>query len=326
MNFLVSAWYKKSPWLKLLTPVSWLYQGVSNSKRCIYQRKLIKTKSFPIPIVVVGNITVGGTGKTPLIIELARILKENGYTPGIVSRGYGGKLGDVPHLVSIASDPNLCGDEPVLLARRSQCPVVICKKRVQAIEKLLELAPNCDVILSDDGMQHYAMRRDIEIAMVDGVRRFGNNLCLPAGPLREPVARLKSVDFIVNQGGTYPHEFAMQLVNQKIYNLYDTKAVFTQEAAVHAVAGIGNPQRFFQHLRNLGFNIIEHVFPDHHRFQPHDIDFGKNSTVLMTEKDAVKCVKFADARHWCVAVTATCDAEFIKLFLERLAEVSRFKH
>lgn len=319
-NALVSAWYKKHPLLYLLVPAALVYQGAAGLKRLAYRYDLKKPRQFPVPIIVVGNITVGGTGKTPLIIELARQFSRQGYRVGIVSRGYASQKNAQPRLVKPADNPYEFGDEPVLLARRTSCPVVICANRVAAVDFLLA-QQKCDLILSDDGMQHYALGRDIEIAVIDGARRFGNRLCLPAGPLREGIGRLKSVDFIVTQGEQVSSgEFSMQLQMGELYNLQQADRVFIKPAQVHAVAGIGNPQRFFSQLSSMGFTVIEHSFPDHYHFKPKDIDFGQDGIVIMTEKDAVKCEKFADERHWCLPVKAELDADFFDLLVKRLKD------
>ncbi|HVV68409.1 MAG TPA: tetraacyldisaccharide 4'-kinase [Gammaproteobacteria bacterium] len=320
MNTWVKAWYDRHPWLYALTPFAAIYCSAAQIKRYSYRIGLKKTTQFAVPVIVIGNVTVGGTGKTPLVIALAKILLEHGYKPGIVSRGYGGQAATTPQWVTGNSNPLETGDEPLLIARHTLCPLVIAKQRVSAITTLLNHYP-CDVILSDDGLQHYAMGRSIEIAVIDGVRRFGNGLCLPAGPLREPLSRLKQVDFKVTQGNPELGEWAMQLLPGTIYNLANPEQKLHPHEhlpPVHAVAGIGNPQRFFTQLEQLGFTVIAHPFPDHYHFQPGDIDFGKNAITIMTEKDAVKCEKFADERHWCLPVTAQCDAGFINLLLEKL--------
>ncbi len=320
MNAWVKAWYNKHPLLYGLSPLSALYCSIAQLKRWSYQAGLRKSSYFPVPVIVVGNITVGGTGKTPLVIKLAVLLAANGFKPGIVSRGYGGIPSTSPRLVTAYSDPVEVGDEALLMARRSGCPLVTAAKRVLAIKTLLENYP-CDVILSDDGLQHYAMGRDIEIAVVDGARRFGNALCLPAGPLREPLSRMKQVDFVVTQGDPQPGEWPMQLLPGVIYNLKNpqqTLAPSSIAVPVHAVAGIGNPQRFFTQLEQLGFTVIPHAFPDHYLFKPQDIDFDKHSMIIMTEKDAVKCEKFADERHWCLPVSASCDLAFFDLLLKNI--------
>lgn len=318
---LTEAWYKKHPLLYLLTPFSALYRLGINCKKLCYRVGLKKTTYFSIPVIVVGNITAGGTGKTPLIIALAHFFKMQGFKPGIVSRGYGGQSNNTPTSVQPTSDPQWVGDEPLLIARATGCPVVIARKRVDAVKLLLKENP-CDLILSDDGLQHYALGRTIEIAVVDGIRRFGNGLCLPAGPLREPISRLKSVDFIVTQGTGIDNEWSMQLIPREIYNLQDrtqTLQPAITNKPIHAIAGIGNPQRFFDQLRTLGFQVIEHPFPDHHAFKPKDIEFGDNTLVIMTEKDAVKCEKFLDKQYWCLPVTAQCEPKFFVNLLKKIS-------
>jgi tetraacyldisaccharide 4'-kinase len=277
---------------------------------------------MPVPVIVVGNLTVGGTGKTPLVLWLVEFLRSHGYRPGIVSRGYGSRA-SAPQAVANASDPMLVGDEPVLLAQRAQCPVWVGTRRADTARALLTARPDCDVIISDDGLQHYALRRDVELVVVDGDRGFGNRMLLPAGPLRESLSRLKSVDAVVINGGkTRPGEFSMRLAGDVFRNLGDGKA--TAQAAdflgkrVHAVAGIGNPGRFFAHLRQLGLDVVEHAFPDHHAFQPQELQFADADAILMTEKDAVKCTAFAPDNCWALAVNAEVDAVLGHRLLEKL--------
>lgn len=320
MSRWVKAWYSKNPLLYLLAPLAAVYCSIAQLKRLSYRAGLRKTKHFQPPLIVVGNITVGGTGKTPLVIALANFLATQGYRPGIVSRGYGGASAHTPQIITAKSDPLLVGDEAVLMARRAHCPVVVAHKRVAAVGMLLRHYP-CDVILSDDGLQHYALGRTLEIAVIDGERRFGNQLCLPAGPLREPLSRLKQVDFLVTQGDApLANEWGIRLSPQAIYKLTNAEEkLYTPPVQpVHAVAGIGNPQRFFIQLQQLGFTIIPHAFPDHHQFTAEDLDFGDNAMVIMTEKDAVKCEKFAQQHHWCLPVAGECDPQFLALLLSRL--------
>lgn len=278
-----------------------------------------------MPVVVVGNITVGGSGKTPLVLWLAENLRSFGFQPGIISRGYGGKNCAQTEVMP-DSDPFMVGDEPVLLARKSGCPVWVGRNRAEAAHALLKAHPACNLILSDDGLQHYRLSRNVEIAVVDGERWFGNGCLLPAGPLREPVARLASVDAVVvnGGGGEIPQDakagFAMRLVGAEFYNLADpTRRAKPQDFAgqiLHAIAGIGNPARFFEHLRSLGLVITEHPFPDHHAFQPQDIDFP--GQVLMTEKDGVKCAGFAKNNYWVLAVEAEVGEDLARLVAEKV--------
>jgi tetraacyldisaccharide 4'-kinase len=313
-------WYNSSPVSIFLLPLSWLFCAVAILRRWSYGMGLLKVHRLPVPVVVVGNISVGGTGKTPLVAWLVAYLKQQGYRPGIVSRGYGGGANHWPQQVRPDSDPRMVGDEAILLARRSNCPMSVGPDRVAAANALLEYT-DCDFIVSDDGMQHYALGRDMEIAVVDGVRRFGNGHCLPAGPLREPQSRLKTVDMVITNGVAGVREYSMKLEPDMLWNLPSPQVHKPLSAfrgkTVHAVAGIGNPQRFFTQLGESGIDVIEHPFPDHHPFKAADIQFDDGLPVLMTEKDAVKCFDFAQERHWCVPVQAQIDDRFIQVF-ERL--------
>lgn len=307
----------------LLLPLAWLYCLCTWARRGLYRSGVLRTTRFAVPVIVVGNITAGGAGKTPLVIWLAEFLRARGWKPGIVSRGYGGKTRHYPQAVHTCSDPAQMGDEAVLLARRCACPVVIAPRRVAAARAL---PPACDIIIADDGLQHYALGRDIEIAVIDGVRRFGNGHCLPAGPLREPLARLRTVHMKVCNGGVAGKgEFAMRLQPLAARNLLDearTRGVesFSGET-VHAVAAIGNPARFFNQLRALGLDVIEHAFPDHHCFVARDFRFDDGRTVFMTEKDAVKCMPFARSHYWYLPVTAQLDTAFGAGLLELLEKI-----
>jgi len=274
-------------------------------------------------VVVVGNITVGGTGKTPLVIRLAGWLGEEGLRPGIVSRGYGGRHGS-PVPVRPDSDPLEAGDEPVLLARRTGCPVWVGRRRAEAARQLLAFHPEVDVILSDDGLQHYALGRDVEVVVIDGERGFGNGRLLPAGPLREPVARLERVDAVVAHGGWHGPalpvpRFDMQLQGRVFWSLPEPERVAEADAfagrPVHAVAGIGHPGRFFAHLDALGLEVIPRAFPDHHPYRREELPEG---TLLMTEKDAVKCAAFGLRDAWALRVDAEVGAGLKTLILDRI--------
>jgi len=324
MSFFERHWYRSTHTAVtfLLLPLSWLFQGIIGLRRTIYRLKLKKTTHFRVPVIVVGNITVGGTGKTPFVIWLAHYLKTLGFQPGIVSRGVGGAQQRLPRVVKNTADPRAVGDEAILLANRSQCPVVIGIDRVRAVQKLLAISP-CNVVISDDGLQHYQLGRKIEIAIVDGDRGLGNECFLPAGPLRESPKRLNEVNFVVQQVARPTSNqdigrdklgeiknFKMYLTGNELVAVQDeTQTISLQtllptSSEVHAVAAIGNPLRFFNHLRECGFNVIEHIFPDHYLYQKTDFQFSDNLPIIMTEKDAVKCKKFADTRFWYLPVKA----------------------
>jgi len=305
----------------LLLPLSLLFGLLAALRRGLYHSGLLSSFSLPVPVVVVGNIAVGGTGKTPLVLWLAQYLRERGYKPGIVSRGYGASA-DSPREVNADADPWLTGDEPLLMARRGICPVWVGRDRVAAGLALLQVHPDCDVILCDDGLQHYRLRRDVEIAVVDGMRGCGNRLLLPAGPLREGVGRLRSVDAVVVNGGSAWPGYAMSLAGSAFRNLVDPSrtavAAEFQGMKLHAVAGIGNPQRFFGYLRGLGLACTEHAFADHHPYRADDLAFVGADVVLMTEKDAVKCAAFAAANWWMLAVDAQVENALGEKILEKL--------
>ena len=309
-------WYRIRPAHLVLYPASLLFGAIVAARRWLHARGMLRSERLPVPVIVVGNISVGGTGKTPLVIWLARTLARHGFKPGIVTRGHGGTTEVQP--VAPQADPARAGDEPVLLAQRSGCPVYAGRRRVQAARALLAAHPGCDVLISDDGMQHYAMQRDLEIAVVDGQRQFGNGLLLPAGPLREPPRRLASVDAVVVNGGSLiarvrARQYAMELGGRQLVNLADPHRVETPSAfagrILHAVAGIGNPGRFFAHLRALGLEVRPQPFPDHFAFTPDDLAFAGDDPVVMTEKDAVKCRAFARPGWWYLPVDAQVDAQ-----------------
>jgi len=291
----------------------------------LYHLGILRSTRLPVPVIVVGNITVGGTGKTPLVIWLANFLRQAGYRPGIVTRGYRGHSRTWPVAVDAQTTAEQVGDEAVLLARHSGCAVLAGADRVATAR--LHVEQGCNVIVSDDGLQHYRLRRNLEIAVIDGVRRFGNRLCLPAGPLREPVSRLRSVSVRVANGAPQTGELGMTLVPTGFYSLAKPDERMSVDhfrtGPVHAVAGIGNPERFFSSLRGLGLKVIPHPFPDHHAFLPGELEFGDERPVIMTEKDAVKCQPFANARCWVLAVEARPDMALGEQILKRLKEIIR---
>jgi tetraacyldisaccharide 4'-kinase len=327
MSKLQSFWYGRHALTVFLIPLSWIFCGIVFLRRRAFKIGLLKIERLSVPVIVIGNITVGGTGKTPLVIWLANFLRNAGYFPAIVSRGYKGEAKSWPQQVRSDSDPVIVGDEAVLLAKRCQCPVAVGPDRVAAATGLLKYS-DCDIIIADDGLQHYALGRNIEIAVIDGVRRFGNGYCIPAGPLREPVSRLKEVDFVVvNGGGVMRLEYSMVLAAGPAHNLCDDTLTQLPEEfrdqQVHAVAGIGNPDRFFSQLKRQGLDIIEHPFADHHQFRAEDILFDDDLPVLMTEKDAVKCKRFASARHWYLPVDAQPDRRVGERILALIKNLSR---
>lgn len=297
----------------LLRPLSWLFCLLTFVRRTAYRFRLLRSYRMKAPVIIVGNLTVGGSGKTPLVVWITKVLKEAGYTPGVVSRGYGGKARYWPQQVRPDSDPYVVGDEAVLLATRCGCAMAVGPDRAKAARTLLQHT-DCDVIVSDDGMQHYRLRRDIEIAVIDGVRRMGNGLCLPAGPLREPERRLKSVDFLVTNGLAMRGEHSMRMRGSQLYDLHDDTVrqdiSSLKGTKVHAVAGIGNPSRFFNFLRKQGIVVVEHIYPDHHVFRAEDIEFDDELPLLMTEKDAVKCRRLTEKAGWYIPVEAKIDEGF----------------
>lgn len=300
-------WQSRNPLAWTLLPLSWLYCLVAALRRAAYRGGILVSHRLPVPVIVVGNISVGGTGKTPLVVWIGRHLRSLGYRPGIITRGYGGAAVQWPQRVGRDSDPALVGDEAVLLARNSGCPVMAGPDRL-ASGLVLVGELGCDIVVADDGLQHYALQREVEIAVVDGERRFGNGFCLPAGPLRERPVRLAGVDLVVTNGNPLEGDALwMQMLAGQAVNLEDPSRVRPLEVfrgrQVVAVAGIGNPERFFAMLRGCGMQVEERPYPDHHAFQPGDLAGFGSTPVLMTEKDAVKCERFAGGNCWYVPVT-----------------------
>ncbi len=322
MSFLVRAWYNKAPWLWLLWPISLLFRAIT-----VWRKRVQQAQARPsdVPVIVVGNIAVGGTGKTPLLISLCKHLQDQGMQPGVISRGYGAKANSYPLHVDVGTSVEQAGDEPVLIAEKTGCPVVVDPNRVQALQSILA-EHQVDIVLSDDGLQHYRLQRRIEIAVVDGIRLFGNELCLPAGPLREPVSRLQSVDLLVVNGGEEAMHPAlekahrMQIKSVALVNLASGErrpfsgAPFNIGNTIQAVAAIGNPHRFFESLESLPYPLQRYEFPDHYRFQASDFDQTKldpNQPIVMTEKDATKCRDFATTNMWCVETTVELPPVFL---------------
>ncbi|MDO8464092.1 MAG: tetraacyldisaccharide 4'-kinase [Gallionella sp.] len=377
MSGLENHWHRITPLHLILFPVSLLFRLLVALRHALYRSGMLSSHKLPVPVIVVGNISVGGTGKTPLTLFLAQQLIQHGRHPLIVSRGYGG-LEQQPQQVDASSNAQQVGDEPLLMARRNLCPVWIGKDRVVAAQAALQVCPQCDVVLCDDGLQHYRLQRDVEVAVIDGVRGFGNGFMLPAGPLREPVSRLQTVDavvvngqarsplpnplpmpspqsspasgrggdrekqfsnpageganeslreFVFDGGETSTGRYAMRLSGEIFFNLLDHDKTATAEhfhmLNNHAVAGIGHPQRYFRHLQAMGISFTPHAFPDHHPYLETDLAFTGCDAILLTEKDAVKCVAFADARYWVLRVDAEIDSTLIEYILRKITPHGR---
>jgi tetraacyldisaccharide 4'-kinase len=326
----VAAWYAPRMTLlaALLWPLSMIFRGAVATRRAMYRGGVLRAQRLPVPVVVVGNITVGGSGKTPLACALGEALAQCGFQPGFVSRGYGGSAA-APREVVASDDPAIVGDEPLVLAATG-FPVWIGHDRAEAGRGLLDAHRECDVVVCDDGLQHYGLARTVEIAVVDMSRGFGNGLLLPAGPLREPPSRLDEVDAVVQlvSGDTSRtsdgdgHVTFTTHVPLPWRNLRDPTRTADpaqwQDGNAHAVAGIAHPQRFFAALRAQGIVAAEHAFADHHSFTAADLDFAGATAILMTQKDAVKCARFADERFWYLPVRASLDPALIALVEHRI--------
>ena len=314
-------WYRLSPLSLALWPASLLFRLVLALRRLAYRSGILPSVTLPVAVIVVGNLVVGGTGKTPLVLSLAAMLKKSGRKPGIVSRGYRSAAG-APMAVAAGSPVDLVGDEPLLLARASGCPVWIGRDRAAAALGLLAAHPECDLLILDDGLQHYRLARDIEIAVEDE-RGAGNGFLIPAGPLREPVSR--RVDIWVAHATPCTRRdpcFRMDLRGDLFRSVAAPREVVAAAAferrKLHAVAGIGNPKRFFDQLARLGLASVNHAFPDHHAYSAGDLDFGDCEAVLMTEKDAVKCEAFARGPWYALQVEAELAPAFFDLILAKL--------
>jgi tetraacyldisaccharide 4'-kinase len=328
-----SLWYEAARPAWPLRALAWLFGVMVRARRAAYARGWLRSQRLDRPVLVVGNISVGGSGKTPLVIWLAAQLHSAGWAPGIVLRGYGGTASSqrAAMCVEIDSDPRLVGDEAVLLRVRTGLPVAICSERVAAARLLL--AQGVNLIVSDDGLQHYALARDVEIAVIDAQYGLGNGYLLPAGPLRESRARLAQVDDVVLNGESAHWSqalrdagpggpFTMRLTGEWLWPLAGAGAPAALSGfaarAVHALAGIGHPQRFFAQLRAAGLEVIEHAFPDHHRYRAGELEFGDELPVLMSEKDAVKCRAFGGANRWYLPVAASFEETEAAALLARL--------
>jgi tetraacyldisaccharide 4'-kinase len=339
------AWYLKKAWIYVFLPLMAVFWLVSILRRLFYRIGILKQTKIPVPVIVVGNISVGGTGKSPLTAYLVKELKRRGFSPGIVSRGYGGKSDTYPLLVSKDSKASEVGDEPVMLYQMTQSPVVVDPIRSRAALKLFN-EHSCNVIICDDGLQHYALDRDIEICVIDGQRGLGNGLLLPVGPLRESKKRLRSVNFVIVNGDEQTIEplinsvglekdgvlFGMTLQSADLVNLFDASVLpidKLKDLDIRALAGIGNPDRFFKALQGLGANVDGKGYSDHHDFVKSDIMFEDDLPVVMTHKDAVKCRSLFNKEQrnrpenlWYMPVAAQINESFIDSLCEKLERVS----
>lgn len=312
---LQDSWYRSAGWLRLLAPVEWIYLALSRRRR---KRLSLPENQWqaPVPVIIVGNISVGGSGKTPLTLSLIDKLRARGYRPGVVSRGYGTKAPHYPFFVSTDSSPEQGGDEPCLIVRRSGVPLVIDPDRPEAVKALLA-SSEVNIVISDDGLQHYRLGRDLELAVVDAGRGLGNARCLPAGPLREPPERLQEVDRVILNGQgrfDFPGASTMQLQPGDLVELATGESLkpsqWSGSRQVHAVAGIGHPQRFFDTLKALGLEPQPHPLADHAAITAEMLDFDDELPVIMTEKDAVKCGDWVRPGVWALKVDAELDKEF----------------
>ena len=324
-NFLEEAWYENKSWIKIFLPLSWIYRFLFK----IFRNRAIASSWKPdIKTIVIGNITAGGTGKTPLTIWLTNELKEQGYRPGIISRGYKGSAKNYPMQIDYSSSASEVGDEPMIIFKNTLSPVVVGPDRVESAKFLIS-KNNCDILLSDDGLQHFRLGRDVEIAMIDGIRKFGNNHLLPAGPLREPIKKLEQVDFVINTNNFYSskaekleNNFLMTYKPVKWVSLQSLKSIdindWSKDRIVYGIAGIGNPSSFFSLLRSLGFQVIEKIFPDHHEFVDTDFNEMNDLPIIMTEKDAIKCNFLRNPNCWYLKIEPNIPEKFKSDLLKKI--------
>ena len=326
MRLIERAWYQNHPIKWLLLPLNVLFWLLSATRRLLYRIKVLATPKLDVPVVIVGNIGVGGNGKTPVVVYLVEQLQHKGYKVGVISRGYGGEKREQPLLLTADTTPTEAGDEPVLIYQRCNVPVVVSPDRVAGVERLM--AEGCTIIISDDGLQHYRLKRDVELVIVDGKRRFGNGWLMPAGPLREGLWRLKTVDSVIVNGGLADvGETVMLLRGQELINLKTDQRLSVEQflqqqcsaGKINAMAGIGNPDRFYNTLSELGFSLAQkRSFVDHHHFSEQDFSsFSEEIPLLMTEKDAVKCKEYCHQNSWYLPV----DAQFNDAQGEQLIEL-----
>ncbi len=341
MRLIEKVWFEnhKAKWwlVPLLLPFTGLFFLLSAIRRFAFGLGLLKSYSVSKPVIVVGNIGVGGNGKTPVVIHLVELAKILGFIPGVISRGYGGKAESYPYLLSALSTTAQAGDEPILIFKRCDVPVVVGSDRVANAQKLIELG--CDVIISDDGLQHYRLQRDLELIIVDGKRLFGNGLLLPAGPLREATSRLNNADIVIFNGESKTRDgdcqikdksSLMTLVATKLRHMKTDKEVsltdfLANNVEVNAIAGIGSPQRFFDTLQSLGFNLVKQQgFIDHKNFTPNDFNqFKSDLPLLMTEKDAVKCQEFGQDNWWYLPVDAQFSEQDEQVLIQHIKQLAQ---
>jgi tetraacyldisaccharide 4'-kinase len=328
MKWITDAWYARRSWIRVLAPLSAVFARIARKRREHFLASLDQRSPCALPVIIIGNISVGGTGKSPLVLHLVEWLRQQGHRPGVISRGYGGQSDNYPLMVTESTSAAEAGDEPCMLFRAARCPVVVSPRRVEAADMIAEQT-DCTLILSDDGLQHYQMPRDIELVVIDAARGLGNGLCLPAGPLREPPDRLGSVDMIILNGeGPSPAPDRIPAFHMFLEASHwcqpGNEALPVSDVApfgkgpVHVVAGIGNPDRVFRTVGLLGLEVIEHPFPDHHAFTPRDLDFGDNLPLVMTEKDAVKCLDFWPENAWYLRVAPRLDEGFYTLLQQQI--------
>lgn len=338
-SWLIKQWYDNPSPSLILRLISLLYRLIIRLRLMFYRFGIFKQTRLPVPVIVVGNVTVGGTGKTPLVIYIAQALIALGYRPAVISRGYG-RARHTPMRVKKNMSAAQVGDEPLMMSAHLPCPIWVGARRIETAKRLLSATPQVDVILCDDGLQHYALARDIEVLVFDAERGIGNGYLLPAGPLREPVSRIQSADFaVINGKPTKPWGWLKQIaqvqmhfqlgklaaVNDKVVKQKSKMLSSLKGKKVHVVAGIGNPDRFFKALRAQGLIVQPHAFQDHHDYQVQDFDDMQDAPIIMTEKDAVKCREFHLAQAWFVPITASLDAKLIK-YLDNRLQTLRGQH
>lgn len=323
-NWIESHWYASEPGpLSRLLPLEKLYLKLVAKRHQAYASGNRASYRAPVPVIVVGNISVGGSGKSPVVASLASYLQRQGYQPGIISRGYGSKAKSYPFRVEQDSDPQEAGDEPLMLARQTRLPVAIDPKRPRAAQLLI--AEGCDLLIADDGLQHLALERDIELVIIDGARGLGNGHCLPVGPLREPAQRLQTVDWVLCQG-ELQHPLDIQPIHYHLEQtawrrgdgLWQSRSPFEKGDSIHALAGIGNPQRFFDQLTAQGLEVTPHALPDHARMTAETLKLPGNQPIVITTKDAVKLAPWLNQRHWIVEVEARLPEDFLQALSQKL--------